>query len=1438
MLPVATHFNMVMGMDIHINLILGVPAPVPHLYFGMIMDVFDYIPKIGQTVEVNKRKVAQPMTEAVFIQFPMAGPFAKWPFMKGEAFLGSATVGSISLTVGQMLQSMAALAVGVVSEDLGKAIAPDLPEPTSVYPFTRFFEPVLSCSDIGIPAPMSPDKKGGVKGLAFLGGLVLGGPCGPLVTAGGFPRPAPLSAFAMRIAMKFAMKAVAKVAAKAIKLVNKGLKKLFGKNNRCSKWLCSKGFDPVDIASGKVLAAREDFMLPGPIPLIWERNYYSDSDYESTVGQRWSHTYDMYIQLDVLQDIQEDIKQDIPVVKLRMSDGRLTGFRRIEIGETEYDRQEKLELTRDEEGYLLKDADRLYYRFHEGEEGKRWYIRSIQDTSGNSIQFQYDEQNALQKIIDSVGRELSIDTDAYNKILAIHAPHPTTKGKTFPIARYEYDKAGDLIKSTNALDHSYHYKYNNHLMVQRTRPDGVSFYYQYDSEENNARCIHTYGDGGLYKGNLHYEKGKTTIERIVAHPDGHTDTYTEIYYHDGAVVHRKIDALGNETKYEYNDFYELQTEIDPLGNKTTYQYDDRGNLTQTTYPDKTKIQMTYSADNLLEQATDQVGGKWKWEYDDKGRLIRRTDCMDRATKYKYDDKGLLTQFTDPMGGRTLIGYNKNKEPDQLTLPNNASTRWRYDRLGRSKATIDPKGNTQRRTFDLLGQVTKVQQPDGNILKLKYSVRGNIIHAKDKQRDIRFEYGGVNDLIAHIENDTKVEFKYDTDSRLVAIVNEHGSVYKFDLNANGEVELESGFDEIKRHYKRDANGKVTKVSRASGIESFYQYDPMSRITQRLHSTGEIEQYSYREDGELIRAVNDDADVVFEKDLIGNTITEIQNGYKVHSEYDAMGLRTRLNTSLGLDLAISRDIMGDVSGMRTQGKTPSWEIQLKRDIMGLELERLLPGGVKGKWDRDQLGRPVHHHIFGGDGKAQRSRTYEWDVNYRLKRFIDFGKDITQFQHDKVGNLSAAIYPDGKSQHRNPDATGNLFRKTDRSDRKYGPAGQLLEAEGTRYDYDAEGNLIKKTTAEGEVWHYKWNAAGMLEKVIRPDKKEVTFAYDALGRRTAKTYDGNTTRWIWDVNVPIHEWQTPTTDTTKNTIFTNEPDTDLIIQDDDDDEIIFIEKNPMAYGNTEDTDVITIEEITTTSKTVQIASQPIVVQTPVPVDMVTWLFEPESFKPIAKITNDKRYSIQTDHIGTPISMYDNEGKRTWVCDLNTYGKASLSQGGTKGCPFRYQGQYVDEETGLYYNRFRYYYIKEGIYISQDPIGIDGGTLNVYSYVKDSNFRIDPLGLYDPFDFQFTQESIGKTFNQGKWEGRSVEEAIQEAKRTGKLPEGLELKFERIMTGQGEVWATLNNRTLYVAQQANLTNINAVDMNGKGINQFNKLVSAEGGGIQERGVSPEVRC
>ena len=124
------------------------------------------------------------------------------------------------------------------------------------------------------------------------------------------------------------------------------------------------------------------------------------------------------------------------------------------------------------------------------------------------------------------------------------------------------------------------------------------------------------------------------------------------------------------------------------------------------------------------------------------------------------------------------------------------------------------------------------------------------------------------------------------------------------------------------------------------------------------------------------------------------------------------------------------------------------------------------------------------------------------------------------------------------------------------------------------------------------------------------------------------------------------------------------------------------------------------------------------------ITWVFEPERFAPLAKLTATNRYGVVTDHLGTPTAMLDEQGQTTWSADIGVYGELRNGVGEKGACPFRWPGQYEDAETGLYYNRFRYYDPEAGEYVSQDPIGLRGG-LAPYAYVADSLAWRDPFGL-----------------------------------------------------------------------------------------------------------------
>ena len=214
-----------------------------------------------------------------------------------------------------------------------------------------------------------------------------------------------------------------------------------------------------------------------------------------------------------------------------------------------------------------------------------------------------------------------------------------------------------------------------------------------------------------------------------------------------------------------------------------------------------------------------------------------------------------------------------------------------------------------------------------------------------------------------------------------------------------------------------------------------------------------------------------------------------------------------------------------------------------------------------------------------------------------------------------------------------------------------------------------------SKSERWRYIWNQNGTLKEVRPPGGGDFAFdalfTYDALGRRLSKDAIGITC-WLWNDNVPLHEW------------------------------------TPKRRRNEQG-------EIEEYQK-----------------DLRTWLFEEESFVPLALFQDGKAYSIVTDHLGTPVEAYNEQGEEVWYRRLDMNGKVieerSMLYTSYKDyvkIPFLFQGQYYDEEVKLAYNRFRYYAPELGRYISEDPIRFESGQVNLFTYVKDTNVWIDMLGL-----------------------------------------------------------------------------------------------------------------
>ena len=109
------------------------------------------------------------------------------------------------------------------------------------------------------------------------------------------------------------------------------------------------------------------------------------------------------------------------------------------------------------------------------------------------------------------------------------------------------------------------------------------------------------------------------------------------------------------------------------------------------------------------------------------------------------------------------------------------------------------------------------------------------------------------------------------------------------------------------------------------------------------------------------------------------------------------------------------------------------------------------------------------------------------------------------------------------------------------------------------------------------------------------------------------------------------------------------------------------------------------------------------------------------------------QCDHLGTPQELTDMNGEIAWAAEYKAWGYAydALSKAGRQAGlkqPLRFQGQYYDHETGLHYNRHRYYDPHSGRFVSKDPIGLVGGW-NLHGYVRNPIQRTDPVGLSENY-------------------------------------------------------------------------------------------------------------
>jgi YD repeat-containing protein len=895
--------------------------------------------------------------------------------------------------------------------------------------------------------------------------------------------------------------------------------------NLIHRAVCFLTGHPVDVATGRLLTDRVDFELPHPsLPLRFERVYSSGfASRSGPLGFGWSHSLDERIWLERGKAVY------------LAEDGRELEFETFDFpnhvmrpGDQVFDPIHRATLRcRPNGAWEVWTADGICRELAPiagGDPSVARLVRRRTRDDHHRVELHYDARANLEWVRDAGGRQLRFEHDASGHLVRVKLPVARGEGH-YEHARYTYDAAGDLAAVTDAAGKSWTFEYSTHLMTRETDRAGLSFYFGYDGIGEDAWCIRTWGDGGIYDHEIVYDKkGRATVVRNSL---GDATIYKMNVL---GLVTEVIDAHGKPTKYEYDErTLQRAKETDALGGVTRTTYDERGNRVRVEHADGA-VATLESHPEFLDapvRVIDPAGGEWQYAYDMFGRLTGKANPFGHWTRYEYE-RGLLRQTSSPGGAVTRFDYDEAAMLRRVVNATEAELRIEHDRLGRAVKFVTPRGGVERHEYDALGNLVGAELVMGVRWRFEYDAEQNRTRSSDAQRDISFTYTGYYRLHSRTEAGATMWLHYDTEDQLVAVENEAAERYVYERDRRGFVVAESGFDGSTRRWERDACGRATRLTMPSGRTREYRYDPLGRITDVAHSDGTFERYRYRADGLLTEASNQDAEVHLEMDACGRIVREVCRGGDgseqwVRSGFGPDGHRVRVESSDGHLHHIERNLVGDV--MHVELEHLRWRVDFERDAVGTETSRSFPNGVVGRWQRDVAGRPIRRTIVQGE-RTLSDRRYEWDGEIQLRALIDLERGTTPYAHDARGRLIGARLPWGEEQVRALDVVGNPYRSASGRDREYGPGGRIRRTESAEYRHDADGNVIEKSDVLGERTRYSWNGSAQLTSVILPDGREVRFTYDALSRRLSKTvsrvHDGAVTRthWRWDAHVPITE------------------------------------------------------------------------------------------------------------------------------------------------------------------------------------------------------------------------------------------------------------------------------------------------------------------------------
>ncbi|MFJ3505608.1 RHS repeat-associated core domain-containing protein [Streptomyces sp. NPDC090135] len=752
------------------------------------------------------------------------------------------------------------------------------------------------------------------------------------------------------------------------------------------------------------------------------------------------------------------------------------------------------------------------------------------------------------------------------------------------------------------------------------------------------------------------------------------------------------DNTGRFVSYTYDALGRLDTVTDPAGKVSSYSYDGTSNRIATAKDARGIVYMSnvYDADGRVRKQTLTEGREYAFAYTRTGAgqitAAEVTQPGGAVRRVEFDSDGFGIQETEaygtPLARKTVFERGAQHRVSAVVDPYGRRTEMSYDANGHVTSVLELAGTAHARssgttTFDgPHGQPTRVTDRLGNTTALTYGATGDLEAVTDPEG-------------------RRTVFTLAADGQVKTVTDASGAVTEYGYG-NGDLTSIKDAEGRVSHQFTDAAGRVSVLNDETGSSTTVVYDNLNQARKITDALGRITSLDYDANGNL------------------TTLTDARGNPTTWS-YDNADRPKSATDPLGAQASFSYDAAGFLATATNRS------------------------GTSAAVEYDLLGRPKNSkHGINALGQAESTATYSYYDNDLLKQITDTRTGNQSFTYDAYDHLTSTTGP-----------TGTVGYEWDAADRR------------------------TKMTAAGVTTSYGWDKSSILTSV-KSGNQEVTFGLDAAGREKTASLPGGITRTTgYDATGTITSIvYAKGTSSIGNLVYTRDeralqvglsgtlakvalPAAETGTQFGKDNRITSYNGRSFTYdadGRLKNDGLRTYDwngrgELTGLTKagaTSTFGYDPLGTRASKTVEGSTTRYLTDGSNPLVeqsgsgttkamvatsgldqfliRTENGTTQVYLTDALGTVVGLANADGTvgTTYAYDPN--GTPTVS-GAASTNSYTFTGR-EDDKTGLLHYRNRYYDPQTGRFISQDPIGVAGGT-NLYQYALSSpTTYTDPTG------------------------------------------------------------------------------------------------------------------